>query len=73
MIFITSLAALISFYIVGLFTIQIVYDFFKILPILMLGSWLGVKIFPLINEGLFQKIVLALILMSGIMLLIGSF
>ena len=72
MIFITSLAALISFYIVGLFTIQIVYDFFKILPILMLGSWLGVKIYPLINEGLFQKIVLLLILMSGIMLLIGA-
>jgi uncharacterized membrane protein YfcA len=38
----------------------------------MLGSWLGVKIYPLINEGLFQKIVLLLILMSGIMLLIGA-
>jgi hypothetical protein len=73
MIFITSLAAIVSFYIAGFFTMQIVYDFFKILPILMLGSWLGVKIFPLINEGLFQKIVLALILMSGIMLLIGPF
>lgn len=69
-IFITSLTALVSFYIAGFFTTQVVYDFLKIVPILMLGSWLGVKIYPSINEDFFQKTVLVLILLSGIMLLI---
>jgi len=69
-IFITSLTALVSFYIAGFFTTQVVYDFLKIFPILMLGSWLGVKIYPSINEDFFQKTVLVLILLSGIMLLI---
>jgi hypothetical protein len=68
-IFITSLTALVSFYIAGFFTTQVVYDFLKIVPILILGSWLGVKIYPSINEYFFQKTVLVLILLSGIMLL----
>jgi uncharacterized membrane protein YfcA len=39
------------------------------LPFLFAGTWLGLKLFGRIDEGTFRKIVLALLLVSGVALL----
>jgi uncharacterized membrane protein YfcA len=69
-ILIVNLVAIIAFFIADLFTMQVGYDLLRALPALILGSWLGVKIYPFINDTVFQKTVLGLILLSGLMLLI---
>jgi uncharacterized membrane protein YfcA len=40
------------------------------LPCLMLGTWLGLKLFGHIDEAVFRKIVLALLLISGVTLVV---
>ena len=45
------------------------FDLIKTIPAVIVGSWLGIKIYNQINEGLFRKTVLALILISGLFLL----
>ena len=57
-IFITSIAAVISFYFAGFLTLDIFYNFLKAFPALMLGSWIGIKIYALINEALFIHVIL---------------
>ena len=68
-IFITSIAAVISFYFAGFLTLDIFYNFLKVFPALMLGSWIGIKIYALINEALFRHIILGLIFLAGLVLL----
>ena len=68
-IFITSIAAVISFYFAGFLTLDIFYNFLKAFPALMLGSWIGIKIYALINEALFRQIILGLIFLAGLVLL----
>ena len=69
-IFITSIMAVISFAIAGLYTLQMAYDLLKILPALILGSWLGVKIYHVLNGEVFRRTILGLILTAGLVLLI---
>jgi uncharacterized membrane protein YfcA len=69
-IFITSIAAIISFAFVGLYKIEMIFDLLKIIPALLVGSWLGIKIYNKINDNLFRKVVLGLILLSGLFLVI---
>ena len=69
-IFITSIAAVISFYFAGFLTLDIFYNFLKAFPALMLGSWIGIKIYALINEALFKQVILGLIFLAGIVLLV---
>jgi len=69
-IFITSIAAIISFGFVGLYKIEMIFDLLKIIPALLVGSWLGIKIYNKINDNLFRKVVLGLILLSGLFLVI---
>ena len=52
-IFITSIAAIISFAFVGLYKIEMIFDLLKIIPALLVGSWLGIKIYNKINDNLF--------------------
>jgi uncharacterized membrane protein YfcA len=40
------------------------------LPCIMTGTWPGLKLFEYVDEALFRKIVLALLLISGAMLII---
>jgi uncharacterized membrane protein YfcA len=40
------------------------------LPALLAGTWLGLKLFGRINEAAFRKIVLVLLLASGIVLML---
>ena len=68
-IFITSIAAVISFYFAGFLTLDIFYNFLKAFPALMLGSWIGIKIYALINETLFRQVILGLIFLAGLVLL----
>ena len=68
-IFITSIAAVISFYFAGFLTLDIFYNFLKVFPALMLGSWIGIKIYALINEALFRQVILGLIFLAGLVLL----
>ena len=68
-IFITSIAAVISFYFAGFLTLDIFYNFLKAFPALMLGSWIGIKIYALINETLFRHVILGLIFLAGLVLL----
>jgi len=69
-IFITSIASIISFYFAGLITLSILVDFFKVFPALILGSWIGIRIYPKINEELFRKVILGLIFVAGLILLV---
>ena len=68
-IFVTSIAAVISFYFAGFLTLDIFYNFLKAFPALMLGSWIGIKIYALINEALFRHVILGLIFLAGLVLL----
>ena len=69
-IFITSIVAVISFAVAGLYTIQMAYDLLKILPALIIGSWLGVKIYHVLDGEVFRGTILGLILAAGLVLLI---
>ncbi len=69
-IFITSIASIISFYFAGLITLSILVDFIKVFPALILGSWIGIRIYPKINEELFRKVILGLIFVAGLILLV---
>lgn len=68
-IFITSIASIISFYFAGLITLSILVDFIKVFPALILGSWIGIRIYPKINDELFRKVILGLIFVAGLILL----
>jgi uncharacterized protein len=39
------------------------------LPCILIGTWLGLKLFKRIDEATFRKIVLALLFVSGVTLL----
>lgn len=39
-------------------------------PAVIIGSWFGVKLYPYLNGNLFKRIIIGLILLSGITLLI---
>jgi uncharacterized protein len=40
------------------------------LPALLVGTWLGMKLFGRLDEATFRKIVLALLMASGVMLIV---
>ncbi len=54
----------------GMLTQRTGTDFLWCLPAIVIGSWLGVKVYPYLNEILFKRIILGLILLSGVTLLI---
>ncbi|PCH79194.1 MAG: hypothetical protein COC02_08770 [Rhodospirillaceae bacterium] len=69
-ILIVNLVAIIAFFTTGRLSTQTGVDLLWAFPALIFGSWLGVKVYPFINEAVFRKTVLVLILLSGLMLLI---
>ena len=68
-IFITSIVAVVSFYFAGFLNLDIFNYFIKVLPALIIGSLIGVKIYSFINEDLFKKVILGLIFLAGLVLL----
>jgi uncharacterized protein len=69
-IFITSIAAVISFYFAGFLNLDILYNFLKVFPALIFGSLIGVKIYSYIDEAFFRQVILGLIFLAGIVLLV---
>ena len=65
-----NIAGITGFVIAGKITESVFSDLLVIMPALMIGSWLGIKIYPKLNEVLFRKIVLGCILLSGLGLLV---
>lgn len=61
---------IVIFAVSGLITWQTLQDLAWCLPAVFVGSWLGVKLYPYLNEALFKRIILALILLSGISLMV---
>jgi uncharacterized membrane protein YfcA len=53
----------------GVVTAQIGWLFFLGLPALLAGTWLGMKLYGKLDEAMFRKVVLVLLLVSGIALL----
>ena len=68
-IFITSIAAVVSFYFAGFLNLDIFYYFLQVFPALIIGSLIGVKIYSFIDEDFFQKVILGLIFFAGLVLL----
>jgi len=69
-ILIVNLFGIAIFFFAGKITTQVGFDLLWAMPALIVGSWLGVKVYPLINDVVFRKTVLGLILLSGLMLLV---
>jgi hypothetical protein len=53
-----------------MFTARTGIDFLRHLPAIVIGSWPGVKVYPYVNDSLFKRIILGLILLSGVTLLL---
>ena len=68
-IFIPSIVAVVSFYFAGFLNLDIFYYFLMVLPALIIGSLIGVKIYSFIDEDLFKKVILGLIFLAGLVLL----
>jgi uncharacterized membrane protein YfcA len=54
----------------GTITAETVKLFVMGLPCVIVGTWLGLKLFGRVDEAMFRKIVLALLLISGVTLVI---
>jgi uncharacterized membrane protein YfcA len=53
----------------GSFSQDVIWLFIAGLPALLVGSWVGLKLYDRIDEAQFRKIVLILLLVSGVVLL----
>lgn len=53
----------------GLVTTRMLHDLLWCLPAVFIGSWMGVLVYPYLNEIVFRRIILGLVLLSGISLL----
>ncbi|MBT6094849.1 MAG: sulfite exporter TauE/SafE family protein [Rhodospirillaceae bacterium] len=69
---IMHILALISLAFGGLVTMETAERFLWCLPALLLGVWLGLKIYRHLDEILFRRVVLGILLVSGIALLIST-
>lgn len=61
---------IITFAFKGMITTATLINLAWCIPAIFIGSWLGVKIYPYLNDRLFKQIILGLILLSGVTLLI---
>jgi len=54
----------------SLITARTGYDLLWCLPAVFIGSWLGVQVYPFLNEAVFRRVIQGLVLISGISLLL---
>jgi uncharacterized membrane protein YfcA len=69
----TMAMSAVSFGLSGAFTPDTITLFFIGLPVLMAGVWVGLKLYGRLDDAAFRKIVLWLLLASGLVLLIPPF
>jgi uncharacterized membrane protein YfcA len=60
----------VTFVSTGKFTQQTAIDLIWCIPVLVIGSWLGLKVYPYLNDLLFKRIIIGLNLIAGITLLL---
>ncbi|HZL39545.1 MAG TPA: sulfite exporter TauE/SafE family protein [Pseudolabrys sp.] len=73
-LFITMAMATLTFGTAGhLFNIDILKLFFMGLPVLLLGLWAGVTLYGKLDDAAFRKIILILLLISGLSLVVPVF
>jgi uncharacterized membrane protein YfcA len=70
-IFTTMAVTVTSFAIGGAFTLEIVKLFLIGLPAVALGLWSGLKLYGHLNDAAFRKVILALLLVSGVSLVVS--
>jgi uncharacterized protein len=66
----TMAMSALSFAVSGAFTADTIKLFFIGLPVLMAGVWVGLKLYGRLDDAAFRKVILWLLLLSGIVLLI---
>lgn len=54
----------------GMITADTLYDLAWCFCAIIIGSWLGVKTYPYLDDRLFKKVILGLVLLSGITILL---
>jgi uncharacterized membrane protein YfcA len=69
-VFIMHGIGVVTFVSAGKFTQQTGTDLIWCIPMLIIGSWLGLKIYPHLNDRLFKHIIIGLNLIAGITLLL---
>ena len=73
-LFITMTMATLTFASAGhLFNADIIKLFFMGLPALLLGLWVGVKLYGKLDDAAFRKVILILLLISGCSLVVPAF
>jgi uncharacterized membrane protein YfcA len=73
-LFMTMTMATLTFAAGGhLFNADIVKLFFMGLPVLLLGLWLGIKLYGKLDDAAFRKAILVLLLISGFSLVVPAF
>ena len=68
--FLTFLMSAISLAVAGAFTIGTLKLYALALPALVAGIWLGIKLYGRLDDATFRKIILVLLLMSGLSLIV---
>ena len=72
-IFITMATTTLTFATAGhLFNLDVIKLFFLGLPALLLGLWVGIKLYGKLNDAAFRKVILVLLLISGIFLIVPA-
>jgi len=73
-LFITMTMTTLTFATAGhLFNVDILKLFFMGLPALLLGLWVGVKLYGRLDDASFRKVILVLLLISGLSLVLPAF
>lgn len=73
-LFLTMVMTTLTFGAAGhLFNADILKLFFMGLPVLLLGLWLGVKLYGKLDDAAFRKAILLLLLVSGLSLVVPAF
>jgi uncharacterized membrane protein YfcA len=69
-IIVTMTMSAVSFALNGAFTVHTIKLFFIGLPALLAGLWVGLKLYGRLDDTAFRKVILWLLLLSGIVLLV---
>jgi hypothetical protein len=64
--------ALVTYWIHGTLTVPVLKLFALMLPVLILPAWMGARLYQHINEQLFRKLILVLLVVSGAVMLIST-
>ncbi|MDO8875257.1 MAG: sulfite exporter TauE/SafE family protein [Pseudolabrys sp.] len=59
-----------SLAVTGTFTIELIKIYLMGLPLLVAGVWLGLKLYGRLDEAAFRKVILYLLLLSGLVLIV---